>query len=64
MPCQCGNTTVAKQPDAPPSGCDCATDSTERCQCATGTPTPSESASLERVVMDLEKRVLKLEAGR
>ncbi len=64
MPCQCENATVANEAEKPHGGCQCATDSAEGCQCATGTPTPSEDASLERVVMELDKRVRKLEDSR
>ncbi len=62
MPCQCGSPTVATDA-AVASGCECATDSTAGCQCGSGAPTPLGGASLERIVMELDKRVRKLEAG-
>ncbi len=64
MPCQCGSATVGRESETPPSGCECATDSTGGCQCGSGSPTPPERESLERLVMELDKRVRKLEASR
>ena len=66
MPCQCSSATATSELDTPQSACECATapDSAGGCQCGVGAPTPSEGASLERVVMELDKRVRKLEAGR
>ena len=71
MPCQCGSTATAANPaDATYGGCECGTDtgSSESCECGS-TPTPSDRAtdrerSLERVVMELDRRVRKLEASR
>ena len=63
VPCQCQNPTVANQVNTPQSGCECGTESAGGCQCGTGAPTPAEGVSLERVVMELDRRVRKLEAG-
>jgi hypothetical protein len=66
MPCQCATTTtVANEADITSGACECATESTGGCECGSGTPTPSDrQSSLERVVMELDKRVRKLEANR
>ncbi len=61
MPCQCGIPTVVSN-TAVASGCECATDSTSACECGSGAPTSLEGASLERIVMELDKRVRRLEA--
>ena len=64
MPCQCGTTAVAggTGSETAHSGCDCGNGSGSACDC--GTPTPSDVATnLERYVMELDKRVRKLEAG-
>ena len=65
MPCQCSTTAFAEA-DTMTQGCACATESADGCGCADdGAPTPSDHArSLERVVMDLDKRLRRLEAGR
>lgn len=65
MPCQCA-TTPSGGPEAETisSGCGCASESNAGCGCDS-TPEPSDRASsLERVVMDLDQRLRKLEAGR
>ena len=64
MPCQCG-TVEAGAPGADAAGgCDCGTGSDAGCGCGT-TPSPSDyETSLERVVMELDKRVRRLEAQR
>jgi hypothetical protein len=64
MPCQCGTTASgATSVDAEYSGCGCATES--GCDCGSGTPPPSDhETSLERIVMELDKRVRRLEASR
>lgn len=65
MPCQCATTATADTEAGLHSGCDCGTESGGSCECASGAPTPSDHAtSLERVVMELDKRVRKLEASR
>ena len=66
MPCQCGSTVVAEREAAGLHGeCACATGSEGSCECASGSPTPSDhAASLERIVMELDKRVRRLEASR
>jgi hypothetical protein len=66
MPCQCGTTAgAASGADAIYSGCECGTESAGACECGSGTPTPSDhQSSLERVVMELDRRVRKLEASR
>jgi hypothetical protein len=62
MPCQCGTTaTVASDADITYSACECAAESEAGCECGTGAPPDS---SLERLVMELDKRVRKLEANR
>jgi hypothetical protein len=67
MPCQCGSTTDrVNQADS--AACDCASGSQSAagCGCAgTTSPAPSDlDRSLERVVMELDKRVRSLEARR
>lgn len=66
MPCQCGTTAVAERDaESNYSGCDCGTGSGTGCECGSGAPTPSDrETSLERVVMELDKRVRALEAQR
>lgn len=49
--------------DADAGACDCADASTEGCACGSS-PTPSDhETSLERIVMELDKRVRRLEAS-
>ena len=65
MPCQCGTAAVAggTETETAHGGCDCGSGSGSGCDC--GTPTASDvSTNLERYVMELDKRVRKLEAGR
>ena len=64
MPCQCGTTANADaEPDQ--SGCGCATEPAVGCGCAGGVATPSDQeSSLERVVMELDKRVRRLETSK
>ncbi len=67
MPCQCAATaTDVTDPSAVLSACECETESTSAgCGCGGGGPEPSDyETSLERVVMELDKRVRKLEATR
>ncbi len=68
MPCQCGTTTtVAADGDTIDSECGCATGSTSEstCGCGGGAPSASDQGtSLERVVMELDKRVRRLESSR
>ena len=66
MPCQCESpATVASHADTADRACECATESASGCECGSGAPTHSDrESSLERVVMDLDKRVRKLEASR
>ena len=61
MPCQCGSQTVASNPAAA-NGCECATESAASCECGTGGTGSLGGSSLERIVMELDKRVRKLEA--
>lgn len=63
MPCQCDSTaTAATDVDTTQGGCGCQTESGSTCGCASG-PDPSDrSSSLERVVMELDQRLRKLEA--
>lgn len=57
---------AAGDADTKPGACECATDSPGGCECGSGgVPDPTDQASsLERVVMELDKRVRKLEASR
>lgn len=64
MPCQCGTTATADTEAGLHSGCDCGTESGARCECGSTPAASDHTASLERVVMELDKRVRKLEAGR
>ena len=66
MPCQCGTTATADTEAGLAQGaCECATDTGASCECGGGVPTPSDHApSLERLVMELDKRVRRLEATR
>ncbi|HWI07266.1 MAG TPA: hypothetical protein VNT54_07085 [Solirubrobacteraceae bacterium] len=65
MPCQCGTTAVSEGTETAYGGCDCGSGSGAGCDCGSGVPTPSDVASnLERFVMELDKRVRKLEASR
>ena len=66
MPCQCGSTVVAEREAAGLHGeCACATGSEASCGCGNGGAEPSDHApSLERLVMELDKRVRRLEASR
>jgi hypothetical protein len=68
MPCQCATTSDASGvAEGIQSGCGCETESGASCGCGDG-PSPEAEAeaanSLERVVMELDKRVRKLEAAR
>lgn len=62
MPCQCQTAApIGSDPDATYTECACATESGSGCACGS-TPTPLErERSLERVVMELDKRVRQLE---
>ena len=66
MPCQCGTTSDASSvAEGIQSGCGCETESGASCGCGDGPSPEAEAASsLERVVMELDKRVRKLEAAR
>lgn len=64
MPCQCGTTSAASSvAESTQSGCGCETESGASCGCGDG-PSPEAASSLERLVMELDKRVRKLEAAR
>ena len=67
MPCQCGTQATAENAaDATFGGCACGTADPDggACECGSA-PTPSDrERSLERVVMELDKRVRKLKASR
>lgn len=60
MPCQCGSTTTADV-DTTPSGCGCETESGTGCGCGSGPAASERDTKLERVVMELDKRLRKLE---
>ena len=66
MPCQCGTTSDASSvAEGIQSGCGCETESGNGCACGDGpSPEAAATSSLERVVMELDKRVRKLEASR
>jgi hypothetical protein len=66
MPCQCGTTPdAAGVAEGIQSGCGCETESNAGCGCGDGPAPEAEAAnSLERLVMELDKRVRKLEAAR
>ncbi len=62
MPCQCGVTAILT--GEPYTECACATDPNADCGCGTGGGAPSPSdreIALERVVMELDKRLRRLE---
>jgi hypothetical protein len=65
MPCQCGATAAAEgHADPTYGGCECGTEGAGVCECGGGAPTPSDhERSIERVVMELDMRVRKLEAS-
>ena len=64
MPCQCATTSDASSvAEGIQSGCGCETESGASCGCGDG-PSPEAATSLERVVMELDKRVRKLESAR
>jgi len=64
MPCQCGTTAEASGvAEGIQSGCGCETESGATCGCGDG-PSPEAATNLERVVMELDKRVRKLEGAR
>ena len=61
MPCQCATTAF----DPTRGACECATEPGGSCECAGGSPMASDrETSLERIVMELDKRVRKLETAR
>ena len=66
MACQCGTTATAEHgADAAHSGCGCGTGADpdgSGCECGT-TPAATEEASLARIVMELDKRVRRLESS-
>ena len=66
MPCQCATTTSpANAAELVDDGCQCASHPDSACECGTSAPTPSDRhRSLERLVMDLDKRLRRLEAVR
>ena len=60
MPCQCGTSPEAEHTR---SGCECETTSSRGCGCSDASPAEAKT-SLEHVVMELDKRVRRLEATR
>lgn len=65
MPCQCATTTTgASDAEITYGGCDCGTETAGDCECGTAATHPGRERSLERIVMELDKRVRRLEAGR
>ncbi len=63
MACQCGvNAIIAGEEH---TECACATDPQANCQCASGALSTSDrELALERVVMQLDKRLRRLERAR
>jgi hypothetical protein len=62
MPCQCTTHATA---DTSLGGCQCASESASGCECGTEALTRTDQeSSLERIVMELDKRVRRLEASR
>jgi hypothetical protein len=63
MPCQCGSTaTFPDETTVTISGCGCETDG--GCSCGSGGSPPTErELRLERLVMDLDKRLRRLESA-
>lgn len=70
MPCQCATTeALTEDPEARSGGCACGSGADANaeggCNCGAADPDPAaEERSLERVVMELDKRVRALEATR
>lgn len=63
MPCQCNAEALAHE-GAQACECGRGPDSEGACECGGGTPTPSDrGTSLERVVMELDKRLRALESS-
>ncbi len=63
MPCRCGVNAIITGEEY--SECACATDPQASCQCGSGAPgTSDREIVLERVVMQLDKRLRKLEGAR
>lgn len=67
MPCQCNSATaIAPQAASASCGCGSAAEPTAACECGTAAASPRQidvSSGLERVVMELDKRVRALEAS-
>lgn len=65
MPCQCKTTAaIAGDANTADDGCGCATDVVPSCECASSpVPAAERTGNLERIVMELDKRVRKLEAS-
>lgn len=63
MPCQCA--TIDPQTGAQQAGCDCGSGSTTGCDCGTTASAGTETleGNIERFVLELDKRVRKLEAN-
>lgn len=60
MPCQCGVNAILTGEEY--TECACATDPKAPCECGNGAPSPSDrEVALERVVMQLDMRLRKLE---
>ena len=64
MPCQCGQNAMLRG-ETEYSECGCATDPEASCECGSGMPSARDrELALERVVMQLDKRVRALEGSR
>lgn len=62
MPCQCGVNAIITGEAY--TECGCATDPGAKCECGSGAPgTSDRELALERVVMQLDKRLRKLEGS-
>ena len=60
MPCSCGTAGGLDAGESTAAGCGCDTDS--GCDCGSSAPGAKTERSLERVVMELDMRVRKLES--
>lgn len=65
MPCQCGTRgAAASESETALIGCQCGTESASACECGTSAVSQADrELRLERVVMELDQRLRKLEGG-
>ena len=64
MACQCATTGDAPGADAAYGGCECGMGADAEAGCGCGSAPAPTPTSLERLVMELDKRVRRLEAER